>query len=173
MIALLTGGSGCGKSTYAERVISSLPGENRYYIATMRVYDHESELRVQRHRAQRADKGFETIECPLNLDVPQIKESAVVLLEDFPNLLANEMFDENGDVSRIIPAVDALMKKCSYLIMVTNDIFSDGVGQYHPSTQEYIRKLAEINNWAAQKADFVAEVVYSIPIVLKGVKPCD
>lgn len=173
MIALLTGGSGCGKSTYAERVIGTLPKENRVYIATMRVYDHESELRVQRHRAQRADKGFQTIECPLHLDVSGVCEGAVVLLEDFPNLLANEMFDDAGNVELILPALEALMKKCSHLIMVTNDVFSDDAAQYHPSTQEYVRKLAEINNWAAQRADFVAEVVYSIPIVLKGEKPCD
>ena len=173
MIALLTGGSGCGKSTYAERIVVALPREKRYYIATMRVYDHESEIRVARHRAQRADKGFTTIECPLNLDVSSIEEGAIVLLEDFPNLLANEMFDEGGNVERVIPAIETLMKRCAHLVMVTNDIFSDDVSQYHPSTQEYIRKLAEINNWAARKADFVAEVVYSIPIALKGEKPCD
>lgn len=172
MIALLTGGSGCGKSTYAEKLIGLLPEEKRYYIATMRVYDDESVKRVARHLAQRADKGFTTIECPLELKAEEIPEGAIVLLEDFPNLLANEMFDEKGDVARIIPAVEALAAKCSHLIMVTNDVFSDGAGQYEESTREYIRKLAEINNHAAAMADYVAEVVYSIPIALKGENPC-
>ena len=63
MIWLVTGGSGCGKSTWAEKLVQSLPGEKRIYIATMQVYDQESEKRVQRHRAQRANLGFRTVEC--------------------------------------------------------------------------------------------------------------
>ena len=67
MIVLVTGGSGCGKSTWAEKLIQTGPQENRLYIATMQVYDRESEQRVARHRAQRADKGFQTIECEKDL----------------------------------------------------------------------------------------------------------
>ena len=67
MICLVTGGAGCGKSTWAEKLVDSLPRENRYYIATMQVYDEESRQRVARHRAQRADKGFTTIECEKDL----------------------------------------------------------------------------------------------------------
>ena len=55
--------------------------------------------------------------------------------------------------------------------MVTNDVFSDGI-EYAESTQEYIRQLAQINNAAAQLADCVVEVVYSIPIAVKGELPC-
>ena len=55
MIVLVTGGSGCGKSTWAERLVETLPRENRVYIATMQVYDEESRQRVKRHREQRAD----------------------------------------------------------------------------------------------------------------------
>lgn len=172
MIALLTGGSGCGKSTYAERLFECLPFKNRYYIATMRVYDHESELRVERHRRQRADKGFTTVECPLDAASAGIPDGAVVLFEDFPNILANEMFDDSGDPERIFPAVVDLMKRCAHLIIVTNDVFSDDAAQYLPETREYIRRLAELNNRTAEMADYVAEVVYSIPVVLKGEAPC-
>ena len=65
MIVLVTGGSGCGKSTWAEKLVASLPEDNRFYIATMQVYDDESVKRVARHRAQRTDKGFITIECDI------------------------------------------------------------------------------------------------------------
>ena len=170
MIVLVTGGSGSGKSTWAEKLVASLPNENRVYIATMRVYDDESVKRVERHRAQRADKGFRTIECEKDLASADIADSSVVLLEDLVNLMANEMFD-GGDVSRIVPALNILAKKCRHLIMVTNDVFADGI-EYAESTQEYIRQLAEINNAAAQIADCVVEVVYSIPIAVKGELPC-
>ena len=170
MIVLVTGGSGSGKSTWAEKLVASLPNENRVYIATMQVYDAESVKRVERHRAQRADKGFRTIEREKDLASADIAEGSVVLLEDLVNLMANEMFD-GGDVSRIVPALNILAKKCRHLIMVTNDIFSDGM-EYAESTQEYIRQLAEINNAAAQMADCVVEVVYSIPVCVKGELPC-
>ena len=55
--------------------------------------------------------------------------------------------------------------------MVTNDVFSDGVA-YEASTQEYLQKLAQINAAAADMADSVVEVVYSIPLCVKGEIPC-
>ena len=57
-----------------------------------------------------------------------------------------------------------------HLIMVTNDLFSDGE-TYSSSVQEYLRCLAEINRQAAILADHVIEVVYSIPVALKGELP--
>lgn len=42
MITLVTGGSGSGKSAYAESLLSSCEGI-RYYIATMQIYDAEGE----------------------------------------------------------------------------------------------------------------------------------
>ena len=170
MIVLVMGGSGCGKSTWAEKLVASLSKEKRVYIATMQVYDEESVKRVQRHRAQRADKGFRTIECEKDLASADIEDGSVVLLEDLVNLMANEMFD-GGDVSRIVSALRELAKKCSHLVMVTNDVFSDGI-EYAESTQEYLRNLAQINNAAAEIADSVVEVVYSIPAQVKGELPC-
>ena len=170
MIVLLTGGSGCGKSTYAEKIVDTMPREKRVYIATMQIYDEESVRRVARHRAQRADKGFVTMECPKDLGALEIEAGSVVLLEDLVNLTANEMFD-GGDPARIVPALESLASRCRHLVMVTNDVFSDGV-QYDPSTQEYLRVLAHVNEQAARLADTVAEVVYSIPLILKGEAPC-
>jgi len=170
MIYLVTGGSGCGKSTWAEKLIDSMPREGRIYIATMQVYDQESEKRVARHRAQRADKGFFTLEWEKDLAAAPVAEGSIVLLEDLVNLTANEMFD-GGDPARIVPALQALARKCRHLVMVTNDVFSDGLS-YDASTREYLRQLAQVNRQAALLADCVVEVVYSIPLALKGALPC-
>ena len=170
MVILLTGGSGCGKSTYAEKLIAALPGENRFYLATMQVRDEESVRRVARHRAQRADKGFFTIECFSNLGKLALPEGGVALLEDLPNLLANEMFD-GGDVSRIIPDLNRLAARCSHLVIVTNDVFCDGA-VYTGAMETYLREMAKINAHTAALADYAAEVAYSIPVTLKGEAPC-
>lgn len=170
MTILLTGGSGCGKSAYAEKLIAAFPRENRVYIATMQVADDESVQRVQRHRERRAGLAFRTVEQPRSLGDAPVEPGSVVLLEDLPNLLANEMFD-GGDWRRILPDLTALAKKSAHLIVVTNDVFSDGAA-YEPSTAAYLRHLAELNRAAAALADCVAEVAYSIPVVLKGEPPC-
>ena len=171
MIALIIGGSGSGKSAYAEKLVKQISENNRIYIATMRVWDQESEIRVARHRAQRNKLGFETIECPVKLGSIQLPQDATVLLEDIPNLVANEMFDENGDVSRIIPALLKLAGSCKNLIIVTGNVFADG-GEYAPETQEYMRLLSEVNAAAAALADCGIEVVYTIPVPFKGELPC-
>lgn len=170
MTILLTGGSGCGKSAYAERLIASLPDERRVYIATMRVADEESVLRVRRHVERRAGMRFRTVEQPLALGKAPVEPGSVVLLEDLPNLLANEMYG-GGNWRRIVPDLAALAARSAHLVVVTNDVFSDGVA-YDPSTQAYMRRLAAINRAAAALADYAAEVVYSIPVTLKGEAPC-
>jgi adenosylcobinamide kinase/adenosylcobinamide-phosphate guanylyltransferase len=170
MILLVTGGSGCGKSTWAEAQISALEGDQRVYLATMLARDGESLRRVARHRARCRHLGFETLECPVDIASAEIAPGSVVLLEDLVNLTANEMFD-GGSPARIVPALQDLAARCSHLVMVTNDLFSDG-GNYSPSVQEYLRCLADIHREAAGMADCMVEMVYSIPVVLKGELPC-
>lgn len=170
MTILLTGGSGCGKSVYAEKLVDAMPFENRFYIATMQVSDEESRRRVARHRAQRANRGFQTIECHKGLGDIDLPDGSVALLEDLPNLLAGEMFD-GGDASRIIPDLTRLAARCRHLIIVTNDIFRDGVA-YTGTMETYLRAMAKINAHAVALADYAAEIVYTIPVPLKGVEPC-
>lgn len=96
MMYLIIGGSGSGKSVYAEDLLFSLSDAGKkYYIATMQVYDEESRRRVQKHRKQREGKQFYTIEQPVHVSgaLTQMdagKKSA--MLECVSNLVANEMF---------------------------------------------------------------------------------
>ena len=97
MKILLTGGSACGKSTFAEQLAVGFPGP-RYYIATMRAYDEECLRKIDRHRALRAGKGFETIEKQTDLDEIVLPGRGTALLECMCNLTANEMFDDEGNM---------------------------------------------------------------------------
>ncbi len=63
MLAVVTGGSGSGKSAFAEETVLSFGPAKRIYIATMHPFDEESHKRMARHRKMRAGKGFETVEC--------------------------------------------------------------------------------------------------------------
>ena len=63
MIHLITGGSGSGKSAFAEASIVALGEAQRFYIATMYPFDEESFRRIERHRNMRKEKKFTTVEC--------------------------------------------------------------------------------------------------------------
>ena len=58
MFHLITGGSGSGKSAYAESCIVGFDGEKRIYIATMYPFDAESHEGIRRHRDMRKEKKF-------------------------------------------------------------------------------------------------------------------
>lgn len=104
MITLITGGSGSGKSAYAEKYICHASNEKgfkeKYYIATMQVFDDEGQRKIDRHRRLRAGKGFITIEQPRDIkDAVSklqsencLKTGRLALLECMSNLVANEMF---------------------------------------------------------------------------------
>lgn len=206
MLHIVYGGSASGKSSYAESFAMSLQGEGRLlYIATMYPYkwntteiDPETMQRIERHRAMRADKGFDTVECYRHVEHIVAKRQDVLLLECMSNLLANEMYleqdsDDGGlaetmsevektgvgmsetlsPVSKkIVQALVNLSTHVQDVVIVTNDVFSDGGSlTYDESTREYVKNLAEINCALAREAATVTEVVCGIPVIVKKNHP--
>lgn len=170
MLILVTGGSGSGKSAFAEDTILSFGEGNRFYIATMFPFDKESDKRVERHRAMRAGKGFATLECYTDLQKRAFEEGGIYLLECMSNLVANEMFQEEGakenTVSEILCGIQRLYEKAKHLVIVTNEIFSEA-SCYEGEMRTYQEYLGTINQRLAEMADEVVEVVYGIPIYHK------
>lgn len=206
MLHIVYGGSASGKSSYAESFAMSLQGEGRLlYIATMYPYkwntteiDPETMQRIERHRAMRADKGFDTVECYRHVEHIVAKRQDVLLLECMSNLLANEMYleqdsDDGGlaetmsevektgvgmsetlsPVSKkIVQALVNLSTRVQDVVIVTNDVFSDGGSlTYDESTREYVKNLAGINCALAREAATVTEVVCGIPVIVKKNHP--
>ncbi len=167
MKALVIGGGGSGKSEFAENLTASL-GHTKTYIATMRPYGAEARGRIERHRRARAGKGFKTVER--YADIKSLDLNGTVLLECMSNLLANEMFRTGGTgenaYAEITNGIDTLAKKCDNLIIVTNEIFSDGI-EYDADTSAYMRVLGRINRYAAARFDSVYEVVCGRAVKIK------
>lgn len=173
MLILVTGGSGSGKSAFAENRVLSLGTGKRIYIATMFPFDEESHRRIERHRHMRAGKGFETLECYTGLADVKLPPDCVVLLECMSNLTANEMFQEHGahenTVPEILHGIKNLMNQARHVIIVTNEIFSEAA-VYEGETELYQKYLGRINQEIAVMADEVVEVVYGIPVYHKKQK---
>ena len=173
MLVVVTGGSGSGKSAFAEETVLSLGEARRIYIATMQAFDEESHRRIRRHRCMRAGKGFETVERYTALDELILPKDCVILLECMSNLVANEMFREDGFhpqvADKITEGVKYLLCQAKHVVIVTTEIFSDG-SLYEGESEQYKKELGKINQNLAGMADDVVEVVYGIPVWHKGGK---
>ena len=123
--------------------------------------------RIERHQKMRAGKGFETVECYTGLKNVKLPAGCVVLLECMSNLVANEMFEEQGahdrTVSEVTKGIENLLEQAAHVVIVTNEIFSDAV-VFDGDMDSYLEYLGKINQTAAQRADEVVEVVYGIPV---------
>lgn len=170
MLTIVTGGSGSGKSAFAEDKVLAFGEAQRVYIATMHPFDEESHKRIERHRKMRAGKGFETVECYTGLKDVKLPSGCVVLLECMSNLVANEMFEEQGaheqTVKDIMSGIDELVRQAAHVVIVTNEIFSDAV-VFDKEMASYLEYLGKINQAVALRADEVVEVVYGIPVYHK------
>lgn len=124
-LILITGGSASGKSHLAEQYAcrtAEEAGLSKLYLAAMEVRDEEMARKVLRHQQRRAEQGWQTIECPVDIsraaadqinfmaseDQADFKTTAdwaagrttreqfryigLALLECMSNLTANEMF---------------------------------------------------------------------------------
>ncbi len=179
MMYLVTGGSASGKSVYAENQAAALAESSKgtlIYIATMEPWGTEGQERVKKHQKQRQGKGFLTIEryrelSGLALESGKDGKKPVVLLECISNLTANELFEGGGAdrevLSRITEGIRCLQKQTEHLIIVTNEVFSDG-NDYPEETRRYLGLLGQVNQWLAEQADQVTEVVFGIPVPVKA-----
>ena len=169
MTTLIIGGTKCGKSYYAERIFDDF-FEKKFYVATMKPYGEEALTVIERHRKKRSGKGFETVEKYTDIDEIALPEGCGILLECVGNLCANEMFRDkkiNDPTDKIIRGFEFLKSRASLLVIVTNNVGSDGI-LYDEGTAEYIKILGEINRRTAEISDNVIECVYGIPLPLKG-----
>ena len=193
MMTLVCGGAASGKSAYAEALICGTGENRRIYLATMKPFGKEAEERIRKHRAMRADKGFETLECFTAGTIRGlfIPPGAAVLLEDLGNLCANELFPEaeskgqqdavsaadptsaagpDAAADSVISAVSALRQQCAELVIVANEVFSGGA-DYAGETLSYLRLLGQVSTALAAMSDRVVEVQCGVTVVLKDAGP--
>ena len=155
MVVVIIGVPDSGKSQMAEQRAMELANNSRkYYIATMIPFGEEGEKRVQKHRKMRAGKGFETIECPVNLGdrVDSFKDfsEATCLLECMSNLVGNEMhgeksYTEDELIEQIVSDVGKLCAVAENVVIVSNSFDKDGEG-YDEDTRNYVRALDRVND---------------------------
>lgn len=161
-LRLVIGGSGSGKSDFAEELLKN--SDKKIYLATM-PHSPSNEERIKRHVRRRASKGFITVEKTKNFSELELPESADILLEDLPNLLANEMFLSDGSVceeayDKVLSDLEFLISHSRRLVIVSDDIFESGL-DYDPLTDRYMQILGRLHAFLSQKGK-VSEIIAGI-----------
>lgn len=160
-IQLIYGPNNSGKSKYAEDVAVA-GGKKLVYLATMVPQNEENHKRIEKHRIQRQDKGFQTIEAGWNIGELEVESDAVILLEDASNLVANGIFMHGADAEKAYQDILTLAGKCKKLIIVSiGGLSAEG---YDEETTHYIEQL----NWLNEKLEKVADVVVEMSQDIAG-----
>jgi adenosylcobinamide kinase/adenosylcobinamide-phosphate guanylyltransferase len=158
-LILVGGGVRSGKSTFALGRARSL-GARRVFIATAQAFDDEMRDRIARHREERSEQDFRTLEEPIELAtaVASLHDIDVVLIDCLTLWLSNLLL-RDMPVPQIVERVDEvvalLARRTFHAIVVTNEVgmgvvpesalgraFRDVAGLAH---QRFARQADEID----------------------------
>ena len=176
-IILITGGARSGKSRQAQQLGESLPGK-KLFIATCPVTDAEMEQRIDRHRQDRQDAGWQTVEETVNLEQALADNSAceVVLIDCLTLWINNLLFTDAGnmlDEEVISVKVRKLLAACAarsgVVIMVTNEV-GLGIVPENALARRYRDLVGRCNQEIAAVADKVIMSICGIPLNIKETK---
>lgn len=172
MKTVVIGGSGSGKSNFAENITlkNKLQHSKKLYVATMEHFSSEAKIRIEKHKLQRLGKGFKTIEVYSGMDKLRLDTHYdFILLECISNLVSNYMFSKNSGniLNYVTNSINKLKEHSDHLIVVSNDIFNDTLN-YDNKTLEYIKTLGQVNCYLAKTFDNVIECQCNNAIIQKG-----
>ncbi|MBP1554131.1 MAG: bifunctional adenosylcobinamide kinase/adenosylcobinamide-phosphate guanylyltransferase [Oscillospiraceae bacterium] len=177
MIVFICGGSKSGKSSLAQNISKALSKDNAlYYVATMIPSDAEDKEKICLHIEDRADMGFDTVECGTDIVtvLNTTDKNGTFMLDSVTALLTNEMYGDFGNIGvdikaaeRCIKDIRQLAETVNNIIIVSDYIFSDAEN-YDESTKLFCKSLADIGNDIATYADVVIEMNIGNATVHKG-----
>ncbi|OQX63056.1 MAG: bifunctional adenosylcobinamide kinase/adenosylcobinamide-phosphate guanylyltransferase [Desulfococcus sp. 4484_241] len=171
-ITLVTGGCRSGKSGYALKLAGCNENGKKVFIATCVPRDDEMRSRVEKHRQERG-KGWETVECPLDLAgaIKRVEPGTNVILIDCLTLWTSNLLEQTQDTAAIMEHVkslrNAMDRARSDIIIVTNEVGS-GIVPENPLARHFRDVMGMVNSSMAAFADRVVWMVAGIPVVVKG-----
>lgn len=174
MKVLIIGSSKSGKSEIAEKISYKLKENGSlYYIATMKPYDSEDNLRIENHKKNRKKYDFKTVEIQKNFKSLKdiISKDDTVLFESVTSALTNYMFcNDKIEKNAGKTVINELKNNILYfknVIIVSDFIHSDSI-EYDDITEDYKYMLSRINISLAKLCDIVIECSFSNIKIHKG-----
>lgn len=178
MIELVLGGARSGKSAFAERQMDKFT--DVVYVATATGVDDEMNARIRKHQQDRADKSWQTIECPLKLVefVHDADSEKAYLIECLSMWLNNLIYQcEQQQLSyekteRFLTeqreALLTTLKNSAITTVIVSNEVGFGITPMGQSTRLFVDHLGWLNQAIAEVASKVTLVCAGIPMALKG-----
>lgn len=165
---LVLGGARSGKSGYAERLARE-SGLQLVYVATAQAFDDEMAARIARHRAERADHGWRTVEEPIGLAAVIAREArpdAVLLVDCLTLWLSNLMLGER-DIAAMQAALLGILRGArGPVILVSNEV-GMGLVPETPLGRAFRDAQGRLNQGVAALVPQVVFIAAGLPLVLK------
>lgn len=168
--SFVLGGAASGKSLLAENLILSSE-LNAIYIATGRIGDDETNLRVKVHKARR-DNRWSTVEEPLDLG-PTLKSLTAdtpVLIDCATMWLSNQMM-EDANLERATEQLVGALRACAPPWVIVSNEVGHGIVPDNKLARRFREAQGRLNITLAAEADLAVMVVAGLPQVLKGTLP--
>lgn len=190
-IILVTGGSRSGKSTFAQQLAESI-SETRIYLATCPVVDGEMADRIEKHRRDRQDRRWHTIEEEIDLvgTLGQVawegsgkgagetegQRQGVILVDCLTLWINNLLYQaerrgaslsEDEIVAASQEVLQAARSCKGTVIFVSNEV-GLGIVPDHFSGRLFRDLAGRCNQVFAKEADTVVFMVSGIPMWIKG-----
>ena len=184
-VTFISGGARSGKSAYAENLLVSKRGR-LVYIASGVAFDAEMQERIAKHRQDRKDAQWLTIEQPTNLHLalPQLQEGDLILWDCMTTWLANEMYEgiEDGNPcwrrsgclaqkqKQLMNTLLEISEIAAQLVIVSNEVLDEWL-HYEEETEVYRRAIGVQHQQLVQFSHNAIEMDHGLPLVWKGEAP--
>ena len=160
-MTFVLGGARSGKSAYAERLVTALPGP-WVYVATAQALDTEMVARVMAHRALR-EAGWRTMEAPLAL-AEALAVPEPVLVDCLTLWVTNLMMEgREPDWATLLGALDA---RRAPTVIVSNEV-GLGIVPDNALARAFRDVAGRLHQHVAARADRVVLMVAGLPMVVK------
>jgi adenosylcobinamide kinase/adenosylcobinamide-phosphate guanylyltransferase len=168
-IIFIMGGARSGKSTFALKEASKIPGK-KAYIATAEALDEEMQQRIENHRRQRGDEWITHEESLKIADLfKEIKDKYDVILIDCLTLwLSNVMHADLNIEAEIERLISSLVSPPLSLMYIVSNEVGMGIVPDHKLSREFRDMAGILNQKVAEIADEVYLMVSGIPVRMKS-----
>jgi len=167
-IVFITGGARNGKSSFALKQASGIPGK-KAYIATAEALDEEMRKRIEDHREQRG-REWDTFEEPLMIAevINKIGDSYDTLVLDCLTLWLSNIMHSNLIIeTEIERLISSLRSHRTSVFIVSNEV-GMGIVPENEMSRKFRDMAGLLNQKIAGAADEVYIVIAGIPVKIKG-----
>lgn len=163
-LTLILGGARSGKTRHAEGLIKSLPAP-WIYIATAEIWDEGMRERIERHKADRSEAGWITVEAPLDL-AAAVQTDHPVLVDCLTLWVTNLMLGEHNIEAATDRLEAALARRNAPTILVGNEV-GLGIVPDNKMARDFRDHAGRLHQRLAQRADRVILMVAGLPLTVR------